>query len=418
MTLLRPSFVWAASRLVRLLTWVILRAVPARRHAVVHGWPDSEANAVEVVRGLVRRYSGRIHWLLDDPHYRGPDLEHLRDDRLVRRRKGSLAALWACWTAELTFYTHGLSTAVTPPDDRLVVNLWHGDGPKSTQQSHLVKSTVVVSGAALWADYKAGLFGVSRDRVLVTGNPRIDQFDAPVSGEVLHRLGLDAGRRRVLWLPTYRQAKGPRDRAWSDGARLSDSSEVHRLATALGERARSLGIDLVIKPHPLDSDVFEGLGCSVVRGEDLDAAGIGLYQLLGQCDALISDVSSAWVDYLVLDRPIGFYVPDLAELERRRGLNVADLASLMPGLRLENGDDACDFLEQVASAPGAPRPSSFPGFERIGPVRHTGATDRLLDALSEFQRRRGRHSLFTATWPVGDDASPGGEHVPSNRPSY
>lgn len=390
----RSAFVSVASWGFRLVAWVALRTLPASQHAVVHGWPDNEANAVEVVRGLVRRYPGRIVWLLDDPGFRGPDLPYLQNARLVRMRKGSLAALWASLTAEVTFYTHGLSTAVRPPDDRLVVNLWHGDGPKSTQRSGWVKSTVVVSGATLWARYKAPLFGVADDRVLVTGNPRIDQFDEALPDAVLRRLGLEPGRRRVLWLPTYRHARAPRDRSWSDGARLSDSGSVHELAQALGTHARSLSMDLIIKPHPLDADVFEDLGCSVVHGADLDAAGVGLYQLLGQCDALISDVSSAWVDYLVLDRPIGFYVPDLDELERGRGLNVSDFASLMPGPRLADPEQARRFLDQVAAGAHDLRPSAFPGFERIGPVRCTGATDRLLDCLREFQRRRGRKPVF------------------------
>ena len=204
------------------------------------------------------------------------------------------------------------------------------------------------------------------------------------------------------WLPTYRQARGPRGRAWSDGTRLSESRAVRELAATLSEHARALSVDLVIKPHPLDGDAFEGLDCLVVRGEHLDAAGVTLYQLLGQCDALISDVSSAWVDYLVLDRPIGFYVPDLADLERLRGLNVPDFASLMPGMRIEEPEQARTFLEQVVADPDALRPSRYPGHARIGPVSGTGATDRLLDALSEVQRSRGRVPLFGgADEPVG-----------------
>jgi len=393
----------AAARVLRLMAWVLLRVLPSARHAVVHGWPDNEANAVEVVRGLVRRYEGRIYWLLDDVSFRGPALPHLDDPRVVRLRKGSLAALRVSLQAEVTFFTHGLSTAVTPPEGRLVVNLWHGDGPKSTQRSSVVKSTVVVAGTALWARYKAPLFGVPVDRVLVTGNPRIDQFDEAPSDAVLRQLGLDPERRRVLWLPTYRQARGPRDRSWSDGARLSDSDSVREMATALSAHARALSVDLVVKPHPLDTDAFEGLGCPIVRGEDLDRAGVSLYQLLGRCDALISDVSSAWVDYLVLDRPVGFFVPDLAELERRRGLNVPDVSAVMPGQQLTDSDQARRFLDLVATEPASLRPSRFPGFERVGPVVSTGATDRLLDALADLQRARGRAPLFSGG-PRGPEA--------------
>ena len=54
-------------------------------------------------------------------------------------RKNSLRSLLVALRAEATFFTHGLFTAVDPPDDRLVVNLWHGDGPKTLGNSHLLR---------------------------------------------------------------------------------------------------------------------------------------------------------------------------------------------------------------------------------------------------------------------------------------
>jgi CDP-glycerol glycerophosphotransferase len=53
----------------RWLCWSLLRLVPARPHAVVHGWPDDEGNAVEVLRALRRRYGGKVYWLLADIGY-------------------------------------------------------------------------------------------------------------------------------------------------------------------------------------------------------------------------------------------------------------------------------------------------------------------------------------------------------------
>lgn len=381
-------------RLFRATAWVLLRVLPPQPHAVVHGWPDGEGNAVEVVHGLLRRYDGRVFWLLDRPE-RPPDGLGSASDRLVLLSKGSAAAVRASLRAEVTFFTHGLNTAVAPPPSRLVVNLWHGDGPKSTRQAELVKSTVAVSGAALWRGYKAALFGLSEKRVLLTGNPRVDQFDRPPEPGALERLGLTPGRRRVLWLPTYRQAQGPGDRGWSDGALLSRSAAVTELAAGMAARAAELGLELVLKPHPLDTDDYAALGCAVVTNDELEAAGVTLYQLLGDCDALVSDVSSAWVDYLVLDRPIGFYVPDLAELERHRGLNVPDFPGIMPGVRIDTVDEGRAFLDMVAHASDSLRPSTYlEAWAAVGPVRATGATDRLLTELAAFQTARGRPPLF------------------------
>lgn len=393
------------SKLFRLAAWVLLRVLPARRHAVVHGWPDSEGNAVEVVRGLLRRYPGRVVWLLEDAAA-GTRRSLVPDHpRLLRTGKTSARALWWSLTAEATFFTHGLNTAVRPPADRLVVNLWHGDGPKATRRADRVKSTVAVSGAALWASYKADLFGLPSQRVLITGNPRIDQFDRAPSAHAWNRLGLSSSRPAVLWLPTYRQARGPLTQSWEDADRLTSSGEVSDVAAALAAEARSLDLDLLIKPHPLDGDDYAALGCRVVTNQALEAADVTLYQLLGRCQALISDVSSAWVDYLVLDRPVAFYLPDLADLQRRRGMNVPDVLAVMPGPQITDAEDARRWLRRLVESPDVLRPSRFAACPRVGAVTGTGATDRLLDALDDYQRSRGRPPLFgTAVTCVDSDA--------------
>lgn len=386
--------------LARRVVWLLLRLLPPRRHAVVHGWPDSEANAVEVVRALRRRYRGTIYWLLDDLAYRGPAFaaQELSDtSRICRVPKGSVRGVWLCLTAELTFFTHGLYTAVRPPCNRLVVNLWHGDGPKSTRDTHLVRSSVVVSGAQLWGDYKATLFKLPTSSLAVVGNPRIDQFAEPLDAEALGALGLDPDRGRVLWMPTYRQASGPKSRSWSDGCNLSDRDGVGELLRETARAAERSGLQLLIKPHPLDVDRYADLDVLVVRDEDLNAARVSLYQLLGGCDGLISDVSSVWVDFLVLDRPIAFYIPDLEELKNGRGLNVEDLEALLPGPRLVDTVEASAFLTAVASgAPGC-SPSAWPGAGRIGAVSQIGAAERLLDWLSVFQAMRAQPAMFAAS---------------------
>jgi len=135
----------------------------------------------------------------------------------------------------------------------------------------------------------------------------------------------------------------------------------------------------------------------------LREVGCTLYQLLGAADAIISDISSVWTDFLRLDRPIGFYVPDLEELTVRRGLSVENVASLLPGPRIRTAQDACDFLRTVASDPREIRPSRYPGFAEIGPALDDRVTDRLLDWLDNFQRARGQEALFA------------GRELPTNR---
>jgi CDP-glycerol glycerophosphotransferase len=135
----------------RAICRMLLHVLPPQPHVVVHGWPDDEGNAVEMVRALRRRYAGRVVWLLSDPTYPGPahtSQEMSDTTTIVRVRKGLLQGVLPALTAEATFFTHGLFTAVQPPADRLVVNLWHGDGPKLARDTHLIHSTVVAGTTA------------------------------------------------------------------------------------------------------------------------------------------------------------------------------------------------------------------------------------------------------------------------------
>ncbi len=384
-------------RAMRSLCRPVLHHVPPAQHAVVHGWPDDEGNAVEVVRALRRRYKGKVYWLLADvrcpsPAYAASELDDA--SRVTRVPKNSVRAVLLALTAEVTFFTHGLFTAVDPPKDRLVVNLWHGDGPKVILDTDRIRSTVLVAATELWAECRAREFGMPTSAVAVVGNPRVDQFAVAPPAAVLSSLRLDPSRRTILWLPTYRVGEGPNSQRWSDADSLSESSEVLNFAEAVSRAVKDRSLQVIVKPHPLDTDVYETLGLPVIRNEHLMHAGVTFYQLLGSADAIISDVSSVWVDFLTLDRPIGFYVPDLDELQHRRGVNVDNVTALFPGPQLVTPEDVRRFLETVVSDPDRLRPSRYPGFSRIGVVTGDQVTDRLLDWLDDFQRFRGQPVLF------------------------
>jgi CDP-glycerol glycerophosphotransferase (TagB/SpsB family) len=58
---------------------------------------------------------------------------------------------------------------------------------------------------------------------------------------------------------------------------------------------------------------------------------IQINHLLGYADALISDYSSAAVDYLVLDRPIAFTLDDVEEYNNSRGFVFDNIREWLPG---------------------------------------------------------------------------------------
>ncbi len=125
-------------------------------------------------------------------------------------RKDSVPAYLRYITARYVFFTHGLYGSPKPPRHKTFVNLWHGDGPKRSKRFANIRSTFVVAGTQLWGRQRPVYFGVSEEGVLVTGNPRVDQFARPSDDETLRELGLDPSKRLVLWMPTYRKTGIPR----------------------------------------------------------------------------------------------------------------------------------------------------------------------------------------------------------------
>jgi CDP-glycerol glycerophosphotransferase len=378
----------------RFLVQALVHVLPARNHTVVAGWPDEEGNSVEVLRALPSHTDGPVYWLVDSE----PDeliwlLDGVEGKERVRLlRKRSLAGLLAYATAQTIFFTHGLYGCPRPPKRKTFVNLWHGDGPKRTDTQHespRIPSSYVVAGTALWGQYKADFFGVPRTRLLVTGNPRIDQLARPLTDEQVDALGIPAEMPLVLWLPTYRSAHGPAGQRWEDSSFRSASSDLRgQWCPALAEVNR-LGLTVVVKPHPLDCDSFAETGLRVVSNKDLTQVHGSLYQLLARASGLITDYSSAWTDFLVLDRPMCFYCPDLEEYATTRGLNVPDLLTLLPGPLLERPDQLAPFLRRCLEEPESSAGLRRESVLRVGAETRLGATARLLALVLPTSRNPG-----------------------------
>ena len=343
-------------RLVRLLRLF----APTRSHVVVAGFPDTEGNAVEVVRGLLAR-GEPVHWLTDalSPE-QAAEVLGAPSRHLSVLPKRSMAGFTSYLTARLTFFTHGLYTSPPPPRRKPVVNLWHGDGPKAPLRDPdniRPLATALVSGARLFGEIKADFLAVPQDQLLVVGNPRWDQLRHPVTDHEMRRLGLDPSRPFLVHMPTFRSSRAVGSRAgWSDtptsGGPSTAEHSTGALLAGLAAGAREAGAQVVVKPHPLDADAYDVPGAVVLTNDDLARADVVLYRLLGRAAALVTDYSSVWTDFLTLDRPIGFVLNDLADYEQgSRGLNVPNLLELLPGPQLLSPEDCEQFATDALSDP-------------------------------------------------------------------
>jgi CDP-glycerol glycerophosphotransferase len=203
-------------------------------------------------------------------------------------------------------------------------------------------------------------------RVLETGYPRNDVLQGPAATDVRARvraaLGVRDGQRAVLYAPTWR-----------------DTFE-HRLALDLGLLRDRLGDDVVVlvRAHGLTaaSDRLEnGPGVrNVTRWGDVS-------ELYLAADVLLTDYSSAMVDFAITRRPILLYTHDLAEYrDELRGFYV-DFEAIVPGPMLTTSAQVAEALADVeaATAPWRERYTAFR--ERFCHHDDGRATERVVDLV-------------------------------------
>ena len=74
-----------------------------------------------------------------------------------------------------------------------------------------------------------------------------------------------------------------------------------------------------------------------------------LYSFLGVTDILITDYSSVYFDYLLLDRPIIFINNDLEEYRRKRGLLLEPYDFWTPGYKVKNQEELMNAINIYVS---------------------------------------------------------------------
>lgn len=370
--------------------WLLRLVLPARSHVVLYGYPSIEGNVVETARNLVDQYRGSIIWL------DGPGDQYLqsigfpKDARIAQVPKWSWHGLLAYVTGQAVFFTHGLYGVPRTVARKPTVNVWHGEGMKRNENLFPGRR---MGGAG--ADYMAGMSrlfaglaaagtGMPADRILYSGLPRNDELFRPCASDRLQSLGIDPERPFVVWMPSFRQAAArSADGSWVDS---TDLATDEALASILADASRTLtgrGVQLVVKPHPIDAIARDVPGSILIDDALLTEAGVTMYSVLGRAAGLITDVSSVGNDYLLLDRPIAYFFPDRDAYVSTRGVWPEDALDHLPGPEVSSSDDFAAFADEVLGITAAHALHRRGTREWAGFVETQSAGRELLDMLCQ-----------------------------------
>jgi hypothetical protein len=379
-----------ASRLLSVAISTAWCLPPWHARPVVYGGRQLDVNALAVLRALPA--AGHPHPVLlvhdaaaartalvtsEDDDFSGVEIRHVR----------SAAALLRLAGTRLFLFTHFVYGSPRPRGRRLLVNVWHGDGPKSPlfagERPHRAESHVLVSNNRAWGEVTAEAFGLPLDRLWLVGNPRVDEMRRPTSDAALRRLGLDPEVPILLWAPTFRTATYAGIEGWEDAAGPAAFTDVLGAPDSPLRAVHDSGrLQVVVKPHPFDPTDFGAAGGVVLTNEDLAAAGTNLYRFMGRCAALMTDYSSIWTDFVALDRPVVLYCPDVAGYTAGRGFAGVSFADAAPGPVVETAEELHDVLAKVADGVDVGHEQRWAACRTLGVELRFGATDRLLGRVA------------------------------------
>lgn len=278
------------------------------------------------------------------------------DARLVRR--WSWRYLWALARAEYWVDNQGFPQHLRKPARTTYLQTWHGSAYKRMgfdetrvrmqnaplrhrlqQAVHRFDHFLVRSEHDVRTLARA--YRLPEERLLRTGYPRNDAlFAARARDEAGGRLprpplaealGLPDHKKVILYAPTFRGGPGTYRRR-----RLP--LDVARFAERFGDE-----YTLLVRAHYLEAAKLPGCppGTVVDVSRHHDTG-----ELLALADVLITDYSSIMFDFVLLDRPVVLFAPDLDTYAATRG-SYFDLRRKAPGPVTETEDDLFAVLANL-----------------------------------------------------------------------
>lgn len=248
-------------------------------------------------------------------------------------------------------------------DNQIFVNLWHGSGIKahdfynhemSNRQADKLKNYFgkvdLMCLQSLDDRFRlSAMLHYDLRKCYVTGQARLDcvkKSDGIGKLKELYGDVIDNYSKFLFYAPTFRvNASGHSGKIFSDNIFRLEDFDSEQMDLFL-EKHNAL---LIYKLHPIEQTAFSnrkftmGKHCMELTEDMLFNVGIQYTEILNVFDVMISDYSSIAYDFLLLDRPIVYLIPDYEEYVGKKGFVFHNIDAYMPG------EKAFTFSELLAA---------------------------------------------------------------------
>ncbi|MCM1286169.1 MAG: CDP-glycerol glycerophosphotransferase family protein [Acetobacter sp.] len=299
-------------------------------------------------RGMNKKY--KLVWMLNNKNDVDKNIFSDIENVKVVYRKGSRGKYYYSYAAKIILSSNAFLPQKS--EKQQSIYLAHGAAFKNTRGKYTLPNSYinpkVVSISKFLAKYDAVNLECDEKCMLPLGFPRNDLL---ISGKVdLNKLFNKENCKFICWMPTYRQHN-------LDRTHICSSVEMpilhsNREAEIINAAAKAKKVVLLVKPHPaqdlshISTDDLSNI--IFIDNDYLKSISLENYSMLGSCDALITDYSSVYYDFLLTDKPVGLCWEDFDEYNKNEGFTVDPNVIMKPCEKILNCDDMINFISHVA----------------------------------------------------------------------
>lgn len=217
-----------------------------------------------------------------------------------------------------------------------------------TTQSDVITCTSKLSQLTI-----SGMFSCDPNKVKITGFPRNDILFHSKGRKNLEKLtGLSLENASLfLYLPTMRKGLKNEGVAFEDNIFNYSDYDLEKFNNYLKQK----NAYIFVKLHFADYTFFKNKSfllpdrMILLDNDALVNECFTIYHLMNAFNILITDYSSVYVDFLLLNKPIIFSCPDFNKYNEDRGFIVDEPKFMMPGQLVQNQTQLLESIDEIMS---------------------------------------------------------------------
>mgnify|MGYP004514963619 FL=1 len=339
--------------IIRKILGVVLKKRPLQDIIVIESHNDFDSNGGAFYNYLIKNGYNRkykIVWAIKHPETVPQSLPE--NVTWYAAHKPGIKKNYYKWIAK--YFTSDNDCSAKLRDNQKAIYFGHGGFGLKNCKGY-IKLPEKLDYVAMPSKYLKNIFSdqlmlASNDpRLCYIGFPYVDNFYDGKEGD-LHKITMKTYQKVILWMPTFRKGGGYNRQ---DSETIGDLGIplIYNMSDyyKLNEFLRENNSFLILKIHPMQD--IENLrikstsNICVLTGNDVKRLMVDNYRLMKDCDALISDYSSAAYDFLQCNKPIAY---DFSDIQGYKvGLSVKNPEDYMAGHYIKDFNDMISFISDI-----------------------------------------------------------------------